>query len=119
VTPEQLAGLAELERQARQRGHDFDPRGAYVFDPDAEHDEEVVDDLAGGLTEAERTQLRQLEAKYVARFTERCSVCSLPLAAGQRGRHHCCASTCADCYRPATNCQCSATVRRKRQAATA
>jgi len=118
MTPEQHARLAELEQQARQRGHDYDPSGRYVFDPDAEElDAELVDDLAGGLTELERAQCRQLEAKHLARMTERCSVCARPLAAGQRGVHGTCVPVCPDCYRRSSNCQCSATVRRKRKAA--
>ena len=118
MTPEQHARLAELEQAARQRGHDYDPTGGYVFDPDAErHADELVDDLGGGLTELERQQQRQLEARYAARLTERCTVCALALGAGQRGRHHSCTPTCTDCWRPASNCQCSATVKRKRTAA--
>lgn len=116
MTPDQHRLLAELERRARERGSDYDRRGLYVFDPDAELHGELADDAGVGLTDHERAQLRRIEAKYAARLTNRCAVCARPLAAGQRRMHATCAPTCPDCWRPATNCQCTAAVRRKRAA---
>jgi hypothetical protein len=116
MTPEQLKRLAELEEAARRRGSDYDPTGAYVYDPDAEH-HELADDAGEGLTDAERAQLRELEAKFIARLTERCEVCARPLAAGQRRVHGVCSPTCEGCWHPTSSCVCTAAAKRKRAVA--
>jgi hypothetical protein len=114
------ADLAELERQARERGTDYDPSGRYVYDPDADAAElELVGDI-GGLTELERAEARERERSFAERIAggAHCVVCGRALAGGQPGdRHGSCSPTCEDCSRPAVYCSCSATVRRKRAAA--